>query len=296
MSADRPVGRRGGRLLPAVYAALALAWLLLPLLPLLGWGVADRWSAPALVPQEVGVRGWEAALDAGVVGAGLRSLALGIVVAALATPLGAMAGRVLGWGETRHRLALAVVLLLPVLLPPFAVSMGLDVLLLRARVPGVVATVAVLATFALPYCAFTVAAGYARLDRDVEEQARSLGASPRQARWRATLPAVRRPLLVAAVLAFLVGWSDYVVTLLLGGGRLLTLPVLLGSAASGAGNEPAVAALGVATAAPPVLILVLAGLLLRRRGTKSRREGTKLPREGTKLRGLSRGRRTEARA
>ena len=245
-------------------ALLAVGWFSVPLLPLLGWSVADRWSAPALLPQETGVRGWVAAWDAGLLGAGLRSLLLGVVVALIATPLGAIAGRVLGWGRTRARVIVAAGMLLPVLLPPFAVSMGLDVLLLRARVPGLVATIAVLAAFALPYCAFTIGAGYAATDPDIESQARSLGASARQARWRATLPALRRPLVVAAALAFLVGWSDYVVTLLLGGGQLITLPVLLGSTASGSGNEPAVAALAVATALPPVLLLGGLALLLAR--------------------------------
>ncbi|QWC84661.1 ABC transporter permease subunit [Nocardioidaceae bacterium] len=247
------------------YAALALAWFAVPVVPMLIWAGADRWTAPALLPQELGVRGWQAAWDAGVLAAGARSLLLGAAVAAIATPLGATAGRVLGWGRGWSRALVAVVMLLPVLLPPFAVSIGLDVLLLRLQVPGLVATIAVLATFALPYCAFTIGAGYAATDRTVEDQARALGARPRTARRRATLPALRRPLLVAAVLAFLVGWSDYVVTLLLGGGQLVTLPVLLGSAASGTGNEPTVAALAVATAVPPVLLLGAVVLLARRR-------------------------------
>ena len=114
------------------------------------------------------------------------------------------------------------------LLPPFAVSMGLDVVLLRLAGARPVAVVLVLVVLALPYCAYTVAGAYAALDPRLEEQARALGATPRQARRRATLPAVRSSLVVAAVLAFLVGWSDYVVTLLLGGGQLVTAPVLLG--------------------------------------------------------------------
>lgn len=249
----------------------------MPLAPLLVWTVAERWSAPAPLPQEWGLRGFRDALDAGLLPALGRSVVLGLAVAVLATPLGAMAGRALGWRETRRPGLVAVALLLPVLLPPFAVSMGLDVILLRLRVPGPVAVVAILVVFALPYCAYVTASGYAALDPELEEQARSLGATARQARRRATLPAVRRSLTVAAVLAFLVGWSDYVVTVLLGGGRFVTLPVLLGSAASGSGNEPGVAALAVATALPPLLLIAVVGLstrAARRRGAGSRTDPT----------------------
>ena len=248
-------------------AVLCLVWLVAPLLPMLLWAGADRWSAPGRLPQDWGLDGWRDALAAGVLPAAGRSLLLGTAVAVLAVPLGAAAGRALGWRELRRPVPVALVLLAPVLLPPFAVSLGLDVVVLRLGIPDVVAVVIVLVAFAVPYCAYTVAAAYAEVDPRLEEQARALGASPRQARWRVGVPAVRSSLVIAAALAFLVGWSDYVVTLLIGGGQVISLPVLLGSAAAGSGNDPAVAALGLATAAPPVLLLGVLGLgaWLRRR-------------------------------
>lgn len=240
--------------------AAAGAWLLLPLAPVGLWAGADRWSFPGALPQRWGLRGWRDAQDAGMTGALARSLLLGLIVAALATPLGAMVGRVLGWRLTRHPRWVVLALLVPLLLPPFAVSMGLDVVVLRIGVPELASVVLVLVVLALPYTAYTCAVGYARCSPRLEEQARALGASRRQARRRVTLPAVRQSLVVAALLAFLVGWSDYVVTLLLGGGQLVTAPVLLGATASGSGNEPAVAALAVATVVPPVvLVTALAG-------------------------------------
>lgn len=235
--------------------AAALVWLLLPLAPIVVWAGADQWSFPAALPQDWGWRGWRDATDAGMLGALARSLILGIVVAALATPLGAMAGRVLGWRLARHPRWVVLALLVPLLLPPFAVSMGLDVIVLRLGIPDLVSVVLVLVVFALPYTAYTCATGYARSSPRLEEQARALGATERQARLRVTLPSVRSSLIVAALLAFLVGWSDYVVTLLLGGGQVVTAPVLLGAAASGSGNEPAVAALAVATVAPPIVLV-----------------------------------------
>ncbi|WP_372735359.1 ABC transporter permease [Nocardioides sp.] len=233
----------------------ALVWLLLPLLPIGLWAGADRWSFPDALPQDWGTRGWSEARGAGLAEALQRSMLLGIAVAAVATPLGAMVGRLLGWRLTRHPRVVVLALLVPLLLPPFAVSMGLDVIVLRLGVPELVSVVSVLVVFALPYTAYTCAVGYARCSPGIEEQARALGASQRQARRRVTLPAVRSSLVIAALLAFLVGWSDYVVTLLLGGGQLVTAPVLLGAAASGSGNEPAVAALAVATVGPPVLLV-----------------------------------------
>ncbi|WP_370288218.1 ABC transporter permease [Nocardioides sp.] len=239
--------------------ALALAWLLVPLLPVLVWAAAERWPFPDVLPSAWGLVGWREAVDAGLPAALLRSAGLGLAVAALATPLGLMLGRVLGWGLVRRRGLLVTVLLLPLVLPAFAVAMGLDVVVLRVGVPDRLAVVLVLATMALPYTALTTAAGFARTSPDLAAQARALGATPGRARRQVVLPALRGSIVVAALLAFLVGWSDYVVTVLIGGGQLVTAPVLLGSAAAGSGNEPVTAALAVATLVPPVVLVLLAG-------------------------------------
>ncbi len=259
-------GRGGARRGLGALGVLALVWLSLPLLPVLVWAFAERWAFPAVLPQEWGTRGWSQAADAGLPQALLRSLGLGLAVAALATPLGLMAGRALGWRRTRHPRLVVAALLVPLVLPPFAVSMGLDVVLIRLGLPPLAAVVLLLVVVALPFCAYTSAVGYARTPTSLEEQARALGATARQARLRAVLPAMRGSIVVAALLAFLVGWSDYVVTLLIGGGRLVTGPVLLGASAAGSGNDAPVAVAALATVVPPVLLVALVVGLGRLRG------------------------------
>jgi putative spermidine/putrescine transport system permease protein len=252
-----PAASRAGR-------ALLAGWLVLPLVPLLLWAFADRWTFPALLPQEWGTRGVDEALAAGAGAAFLRSTMLGAVVALLATPLGAMAGRALASRQVPAGTAVLAVLLTPLALPPFAVALGLDVLLLRLRVPAVVGVVVLLVVAALPYTTITMRAAYAAHDRGFEEEARVLGAT----RWR-TVRSVQLPLLApalagAAFLAFLVGWSDYIVTVLVGGGRLTTLPLLVASAASATGNDAQVAVLSLTAVLPPVALLVVVGSLGRR--------------------------------
>ncbi|OMQ16474.1 hypothetical protein A7K94_0202345 [Modestobacter sp. VKM Ac-2676] len=81
---------------------------------------------------------------------------------------------------------------------------------------------------------------------------------------RVQVPLLAPALAATAFLAFLVGWSDYVVTLLVGGGRLVTVPLLVASAASAVGNEAQVAALSLLAVLPPVGLLVTVTLIGRR--------------------------------
>ncbi|MBA3497893.1 MAG: ABC transporter permease subunit, partial [Gemmatimonadales bacterium] len=78
------------------------------------------------------------------------------------------------------------------------------------------------------------AAGYGTLyflgvfsvfDSRLEDEARSLGASPRQTLLRVVLPLLRRPLADGFLLGFLVSWSQVPLTLLVGGGAVRALPI-----------------------------------------------------------------------
>lgn len=265
MSGFLPRRRRTLRLLtvPAL-----LGWLLVPLVPLALWAFASRWSGDARLPQEWGWRGWREARDAGLFDALLRSAALGAAVAMVATPLGALAGRALGWRLLRRPAVPSLLLLLPVVLAPFAVAMGLDIVILRAGIPEQVAVLAVLAVFALPYTTFTMRATYLGIDPALEEQARMLGATSGQARRLVTRPAAAAGFLTATGLAFLVGWSDYAVTLLIGGGQLITAPLLLGSSAAGSGNDALTATLAISSSLPPLVALAVIVVVVRRRGSR----------------------------
>lgn len=278
----RPLTRSRGasRALRLAGAAAIIVWFALPFVPLVLWALAERWSYPAVLPTEWGLGGVVSALAQGGAAAFGNSLLLGIAVAALATPLGALAARVLtrdtsaGWspggrasilGRLGRRIA-TVVLFAPVVLPPFAAVFGINVLLLRAHIPSLVGLVLVLVVIALPYTAFSMRVAYAAYDPGFEEEARILGATRARVLWRVQVPMLAPALARSAFLAFLVGWSDYIVTVVVGGGQLVTLPLVTASAASGLGNDATVAVLALSAVIPPIVLLAL----VSRAGTSSK--------------------------
>ena len=263
MTSAARVRSRRNRLGQDLGTGAGLVWFLLPLLPLVLWALAERWSYPAPWPTRWGLAGWRQALDQGMVAAGVRSALIALTVALLATVAGALAGWALDTRRSRLTRVAEAVLLAPVAVPPFAVVMGLNVVALRAGLPGTVTVVGVLTVAAVPYTTYVMRAAYAGYDRGYEEAARSLGASGRQRLLRVRLPLTAPAVAVAAFLAFLVGWSDYVVTLIVGGGRLVTLPLLVGALSSASGNDAVVAATAVAALAPPLLLLATVGRVAR---------------------------------
>jgi putative spermidine/putrescine transport system permease protein len=139
--------------------------------------------------------------------------------------------------------------------PPLAVTAGIHILFIKYGLADTIQGVVLVHLIpTIPYVTLVMSSVYANYDIAFEEQARVLGASPLRAFWHVTLPAVFPGLVVAALFAFLISWSEYILTLLIGGGQVITLPLLLFSFAN---VDPSVAAaLSLVFIAPAVLILV----------------------------------------
>lgn len=248
-------GVRAKPLVRTVVGVLLVLWILAPLIPLTLWSMADRWQAPAVLPNAYSLDAFTVLGAPGTLTAAASSLLLGGAVAIIATPvglMGALAARALPRPYGR---AVDLTLLLPLAVPPFALVMGANITLLRLHVPPFACVVLLLVVIALPYTTFMFRAALATYDPRFEDVALTLGADPRQVLRHVRLPLLRAAAVRAFFLAFLVGWGDYITTLLVGGGQLRTLPMLLGSAAASTGNEQLVAVLSLAVIIPPVLVL-----------------------------------------
>lgn len=250
------VSSRRGRVW--VLGAVVLLWA--PFLPLLLRAVAGTSPYPEVVPSAFTGRGLAQAFAPsgrvleGLVLSGLTASAVAVLACAVAWP----AARVLGQHRFRGRGLVQLLLLAPVVVPPMAATMGLQVFFIRLGLAHTAFGVALVQLApALPYAIFVLEAGFANFDRSYERQAQALGARRLRRWWSLTLPLMLPWLVAAAVLAFLVSWSDYTLTLLVGGGQVQTLPILL-FAAVGSSDTTLAASLGLLVMLPPIVLTAAA--------------------------------------
>jgi len=243
---------------------LLLGGLLLPFLPLVLWATAKRYPYPSLLPTERSTRPLRLLVDpqSEVLRGLVDSTVIAVAVAVVACLVGLSAGRALGLHSFRGKRLVQFLLLAPVIVPGLAVTLGIQVFFIRYGLADTRRGV-VLAHLlaAVPYVSLVMSSVFANLDVRLEEQARTLGASPLQVLLRVTLPAVGPGLAVAALFAFLISWGEYVLTLLVGGGVVKTLPLLL-YAYLGSTDTPVAAALAFALVLPPVVLLALTSRFL----------------------------------
>lgn len=102
-------------------------------------------------------------------------------------------------------------LLLGALLPPVALMTPLYILLTALKIRATLFGLMVVYTaFAMPFCVWNMRAGFQAVPKELEESAFLDGAGPWTAFWRISLPLALPSITVAALVAFLLGYSEFV--------------------------------------------------------------------------------------
>jgi ABC-type spermidine/putrescine transport system, permease component II len=164
----------------------------------------------------------------------LTSLWLALGAAAGSLAVGIPASFVLARRDFVGRGAINAFLLSPLMIP--AIVAGSAVYLFFIQIE-IVSGVRFAGTFhglllahiviAIPWTIRLMVASLLRYDIALEEAAISFGASPLQAIWRVTLPAVRPAVVAAALFSFIVSFVDLEKSLLLVGPGTTTLPIAI---------------------------------------------------------------------
>jgi len=249
-------GRVGGLVLMlAMIATMVLSLALLVI-----WSLAKSWWFPSLLPQR-----WDLMRITDTVGmatpALAATLALAVAAAGLATALTLwlLEARTVRGRPTGRKLKTFV--FLPLLLPQISFLFGLQMLFLALDLSGRFSAVLLAhLVFVFPYAVLALSDPWSRLDPRYAKAAASLGASRSRIFWQVRAPLLLRPILVTFAVAAAVSVGQYLPTLLIGAGRIVTVTTESVALASG-GNRQIAALFALLQLVIPLAGFVLAALL-----------------------------------
>jgi putative spermidine/putrescine transport system permease protein len=198
-----------------------------------------------------------------------RAFLVSLIVASIVAALAALTGALVAIGLVRfapRRLKyLETVFLAPIVVPGVLLGAALLLFYLHSAIRGTLLALLIgHLVIAIPYALQTMIAGLAGIGVVLEEAAMSLGATPLQAFNKVTLPLIRSSVVAAAVLSFVISFSDVNLAIFLTGPTTVTLPMVIFTDVLQLG-EPTVAA---ASTIQVLLIVVL--LIVTRRWIRLR--------------------------
>jgi len=242
----------------ALFRVLLYALLVLPLGGLVLYALSTRWFYPQVLPNTWTLEPLQRQLANPVTRDALGvSIEIALLVSTLSVLISYPAARALGTRTFRGKGLVTLLLFLPTVVPPVAMGMGLNILFLRVGLAGTLPGVMLVHLIpVLPYTLFGLIGVFARYDPNYEYQALVLGAGHARIFLNVTVPLVLPGVAVAALFGFLVSWSQYLLTLLIGGGQIITLPLLLFATVAG-GNPTTIAILSLLFVAPPIIVIAL---------------------------------------
>jgi putative thiamine transport system permease protein len=238
-----------------IVAAMVLSLMLLGL-----WSAARSWWFPAVLPQA-----WNIMRMADTLGMSLgllgTTVALASASALVATALTLWLLEDRDHRKTSSSRRLKTLVFLPLLLPQISFLFGLQLLFLSADFSGTF-TAVLLAhlVFVLPYAFLALSDPWARLDPRYAKAAAAIGASRARIFWQIRLPLLLRPVLVTLAVAAAVSVGQYLPTLMIGAGRIVTVTTESVALASG-GSRQSAALLALLQLGVPLAGFVLAALL-----------------------------------
>lgn len=242
-----------------VMGFILIIWLILPLIPMGIWSFAHGWFFPDILPKRWSLRAWEYALSdvSGVIDSLWLTIGISLIATVLSVIVGVPAGRALGLYNFKGKQIVELMVLAPIIVPGIAVALGIHSIFITLGLNNTIwGVVLVHLVPTLPYMILVMSGIFSNYDVAFEQQARSLGASAFKTFWYVTLPAILPGVIVGALFSFLVSWSQYILTLLIGGGRVITLPLLLFNFAS-SGRNDITGAIAMIYIVPGIIILLL---------------------------------------
>ena len=207
-----------------------IAAILIPAATLFLWIFTERWAWPDLVPQVFSKR---ALLEiAGRKKELLRiigsSILISTVVAALSGVIGIMTARAILLYRFPGKQLIYFFTILPFMVPATVFAMGIQITFIKVglnnRIEGVIIAHLVCS---LPYGAHLIMDGTMAVGNRLEEQARVLGASPFQAFYKTSLPVLAPVIHSAVSMSYIVSFSQYFLTLMIGGGSVKIFTILM---------------------------------------------------------------------
>ena len=199
-----------------------------PILILMIWTVASRWTYPSLIPTDYSLRGFEYILNTENIKVLINSLYISFILVFISIIIIMPAAKAIAIYEFKGKKLFELLVMSPIIVPMISVAMGIHIAFLRQGIANSIIGVIIINILpCIPYSVKMIADVYKLVGDKLELQAKVLGANSFNTFRYITLPLILPGIIGASSMCFIISFSQYFLTMLIGGGNVITYPMIM---------------------------------------------------------------------
>lgn len=192
------------------------------------------------------------------------SITLSLIVAVLATIIGMMTARAMVFYNFWGKGLIIFGTMLPIIVPGTAFAMGVHVVFIYLGLADTfLGVILVQLIYALPYTVNIMLDVTDLVSNRLEIQSQVLGVSPLHSFFYITLPLLAPGMISSASMGYIISFSQYFLTLMIGGGRVKTLSIVMVPYIQG-GDRTIAAAYALLFVVSTLIIFILLELSIKK--------------------------------
>jgi len=209
-----------------------MAWsiLLLPLLYLLLLSLNSYFKFPALIPKTFTWLYWsDVLLKNPLFYRGLiSSVIIGFITACLSTLIGFMTGRAVVYHLNGFTKTIAIMIAIPLMIPGMIMFLGMHQILIHTPfINSILGVVIAHTVICIPYTSNIAIAYFAGIPREFEAVSKTLGGKGIVTFKKIIFPLILPGIMMSMSISFLISNTEYFSTFLIGGGKVISLSMLM---------------------------------------------------------------------
>lgn len=205
-----------------------LAMLILPITVLIVWCFTNSWPWPDLFPKEYSLRAWSYLISTESIKAIITSIIISLMVVIISIAVSLPAARALSLYEFKGKKFVELFILSPIIVPTISVAMGIHIVFIKLGLANTMLGVVLVNLLpCIPYAVRILTDVYKIIGDKLEVQGKVLGASKINVFRYITLPLITPGIISAASMCFIISFGQYFLTFLIGGGTIVTYPMIM---------------------------------------------------------------------
>lgn len=234
------------RIIKYVFLVSFIFYIIFPVLTNLILSFSNVWQWPNILPTEVTLTHYKRVFNQGnLLKAILNTTFIGFTVILFNYLLVIPSAYGVSRLKSKYKPVIITLIILPVIVPPILVLLNLyNHFLIWGLTDHYAGIILAHMIPSLPYMFIMLYLAFEKIDEDYERIILSLGVGPIKGFFTVILPQVKDGIILGGIMTLLISISQYLSTLLIGGGRILTLTLLLTPYVQG-GNARVGAAYGI---------------------------------------------------